>query len=35
MLLINGDMHTNSPPEQLKAMIEETRQGLLTKRLER
>ncbi|MEQ8178356.1 MAG: alpha/beta hydrolase [Amphiplicatus sp.] len=35
MLLTNGDVHTNSPPEPLKATIEEARRGLLVERLEK
>ncbi|MEE2690395.1 MAG: alpha/beta hydrolase [Pseudomonadota bacterium] len=35
MLITNGDVHTNSPPEPLKPTIEEARQGLLVERLER
>lgn len=35
MLLTNGDVHTNSPPEPLKPTIEEARQGLLVERLEK
>ncbi len=35
MLITNGDVHTNSPPETLKPTIEEARQGLLIERLEK
>jgi haloalkane dehalogenase len=35
MLITNGDVHTNSPPDLLKATIEEARQGLLIERLAR
>ncbi len=35
MLITNGDVHTNSPPEPLKPTIEEARQGLLIGRLEK
>jgi haloalkane dehalogenase len=35
MLLTNGDVHTNSPPDLLKGTIEEARQGLLIERLAR
>jgi haloalkane dehalogenase len=35
MLITNGDVHTNSPPELLKPTIEEARQGLLIERLAR
>lgn len=35
MLITNGDVHTNSPPPALQPTIEEARQGLLVKRLER
>lgn len=34
MLLTNGDVHTNSPPEALKPTIEEARNDLLAARLE-
>jgi len=33
MLITNGDVHTNSPPDLLKPTIEEARQGLLIERL--
>jgi len=35
MLITNGDVHTNSPPELLKPTIEEARKGLLIERLAR
>lgn len=35
MLITNGDVHTNSPPDLLKPTIEEARQGLLVERLAR
>jgi haloalkane dehalogenase len=35
MLITNGDVHTNSPPDLLKPTIEEARQGLLAERLAR
>jgi pimeloyl-ACP methyl ester carboxylesterase len=35
MLITNGDVHTNSSPEQLKPTIEEARKGLLIGRLEK
>jgi haloalkane dehalogenase len=35
LLITNGDVHTNSPPNLLKATIEEARQGLLIERLAR
>jgi pimeloyl-ACP methyl ester carboxylesterase len=35
MLITNGDVHTNSPPDLLKPTIEEAQQGLLVERLAR
>jgi haloalkane dehalogenase len=35
MLITNGDVHTNSPPDLLKPTIEEARKGLLIERLAR
>ena len=35
VLITNGDVHTNSPPELLKPTIEEARRGLLVDRLAR
>ena len=35
MLITNGDVHTNSPPDLLKPTIDEARQGLLVERLAR
>jgi len=35
MLITNGDVHTNSPPDLLKPTIEEARNGLLIERLAR
>jgi pimeloyl-ACP methyl ester carboxylesterase len=35
ILITNGDVHTNSPPDALKPTIEEARQGLLVERLAR
>ena len=35
MLITNGDVHTNSPPDLLKSTIEEARRGLLVGRLAR
>jgi hypothetical protein len=35
MLITNGDLHTNSPPDLLEATIEEARRGLLIERLAR
>jgi haloalkane dehalogenase len=35
MLITNGDVHTNSPPDLLKPTINEAREGLLVERLAR